>query len=92
MRATIERSIIHTTIKACKVAFKDGAPVATELDPITVYGNCTEEQAVKAIKKQYGASAVFAGMESTEKHYEISVEDFVKNATEVERKSEKVEA
>lgn len=92
MRATIERSIIHTTVKACKVAFENNAPVATPLDPITVYGNITEEQAIKAVKKHYGAGAVFAGMESTEKHYEISVEDFVKNATEVERKSEKAEA
>ena len=92
MRATIERSIIHTTVSACKVAFENGAPVATPLDPITVYGNVTEEQATKIVKKQYGANAVFAGMESTEKHYEISVEDFVKSATEVERKSDKAEA
>lgn len=90
MRTTIERSLVKTTIHACSVKIENGTPVATAVDPIVVYGNYTEEQARKEIARVHGkhSSVVLAKIEAEEKHYEISVDDFVKHAKEVEKKSE----
>lgn len=86
MRTTITRTITSTKIHGCKVKIENGTPVAEPVEPITVYGEVTEDQAQRKMDKAYGKNGkvVVSKIETEEKLYEISVEDFVKHATVVE--------
>lgn len=83
MRKTIIRTITATTIESAIVTFKDGKPSAKNNEPITVNGVIAEDKALKEIRKKYGENAQVTGIKSVDDVYEISVEDFIKNATKV---------
>lgn len=84
MRKTIVRTMATSTITAYTLEMKDGAPVAKALDPITIMGKAKEKDALKAVKEQYGLTAVTIGeIKVEEATYEISVDDFMKYAKKV---------
>ena len=87
MRKTLVRTISTSTISAFKLSMVDGQPTIENLEPVTVLGKVNPEQALKALKAEYGKnSAVQVGkIEVNEDTYEISVEDFVKYATKLEK-------
>ena len=93
MRSTITRTIIETKIHSAKIDFVDGNPVATPLEPIIVHGNVSEESAKKIAVKKHGkeGTIVVSKIETAEKFYEISVEDFVKHAKVVDKNPEESE-
>lgn len=83
MRANITRTITETTIKAFKIGFENGNPVAIDLDPIMVYGEVDEAKAVKMVKKVHGkeASVHIREIITEDVVYEISRDDFIAHAT-----------
>lgn len=94
MRKTIVRTMATSTIEAYKLELVNGQPKAEKLEPITVMGKATEKEALKAFKEKYGKNApiTVSTIVVTEDCYEISVEEFLKHATKVDKsKSEETE-
>lgn len=89
MRDKITRKIAETEIRGFSVVMgEDNVPVVKPLAPVTVYGTVTEAQAMRELKKAYPdeKGVTLGKTETKEIQYEISVEDFVKNATKIEEK------
>ena len=94
MRKDILRTLAISTIKGFKLTFENGKPVIEELEPIIVLGKCNEKDGLKALQEKYGkVSGLTCGEISVEENqYKISIEDFLKYATKVEKgNSENVE-
>lgn len=89
MRNTITRTITSSVIKGFKLTMKEGTPSVEELDPVSVSGRVNEKQALKQLEKAYGKSSPITVASITEENdvYEISVEDFMKYATKVDKES-----
>lgn len=88
MRATITRKLIVNTIQGYEVKItEEGKAEAVALAPITVYGNISRDQATKELAKVHGKSATVGKIDTAEKVFEISVEDFIKNAKIVEKET-----
>ena len=88
MRTTITRKMVVNTICGYTVELdSEGNASAKALNKISLYGNITKEQAKKELVKVYGDNAMVAKIETAEKVFEISVEDFIKNAKEVVKES-----
>ena len=89
MRTTITRKLIVNTIHGYTVNVdENGVATANAVDPITLYGNISRDQAQKELVKVSGKSnAVVGKVDTAEKVFEISVEDFVKNAKVVEKEA-----
>lgn len=87
MRNTITRTINVTTIKGIKVTVTNGTPTFEPVDPITKYGEFNQAEAEKALRKAYGkhSNVIVSEIVTTEKFFEISIEDFVKHAKEVSK-------
>ena len=87
MRKTITRTMHTSTITACKLTMVDGAPTVETLEPVVVMGKATEKEGMKALKDKYGkdSAITITSINVTEDTYEISVEDFVKYATKVQK-------
>lgn len=87
MRKTITRTMCTSTVHAYTLSIVDGKPVAKELEPVVVMGKAKEKDALKVLKDKYGSTtAITVGkIQVEESTYEISVEDFVKYATKVEK-------
>lgn len=88
MRKTIERTITATTIESANVVFEKGVPKVTPNKPITVNGNIAEDKALKEVRKAYGEMAQVTSINVVDDRYEISVEDFIKYATKIEKPTE----
>lgn len=90
MRKTIVRTMATSEIKAFKLTMKDGQPSVVNLDPITVTGEVSEKDALKALKEVHGnLTGITVGeITVTKDTYEISVEDFLKYAKKVTKDSE----
>ena len=78
-----------STINAFKLTIENGQPKVENLEPLVVMGKATEKEALKALKEKYGKNApvTIASIEVQEDTYEISVEDFVKHAKKVDKKT-----
>ena len=89
MRSTITRKLIVNTVHGYVVKVdENGTPTAEAVDTITLYGNVSKEQAKKELVKACEiADVVVAKVDTAEKIYEISVEDFVKNAKVAEKET-----
>lgn len=89
MRKTIVRTMATSTIQAFKLTIENGQPKVENLEPLVVMGKATEKEALKALKEKYGKNApvTIASIEVQEDTYEISVEDFVKHAKKVDKKT-----
>lgn len=87
MRKTITRTMNTSTISACMLTVVDGNPTVETLEPITVMGKATEKDALKMLKEKYGKNNAITvtGIEVSEETYEISVDDFVKYATKIQK-------
>lgn len=93
MRKTITRTMTTSTIKGFKLKIVDGAPSVETLDPVTIMGNANEKHALKALREVYGKdnSITVGSIETSEETYEISVDDFMKYATKVDKNKNQVE-
>lgn len=86
MRNTITRTIETSRIYFAMVAVNNGIPEFVAQPSIVVNGKFTTEDAQKLLKKKFkGSTCVVTDIEHTETLYEISVEDFIKYATPVEK-------
>lgn len=90
MRKTICRTMATSTINAFTLEMVDGKPTVKNLPTITVMGKATEKDALKALREIHGKnkSITVGSIEVTEDTYEISVDDFIKCATKIEKGSE----
>ena len=93
MRKTIVRTMSTSTINAFKLTVENGQPKVENLEPLTVMGKATDKEALKALKDKYGKNApvTIASIDVQEETYEISVDDFMKYATKIEKGSESSE-
>ena len=93
MRSTITRTLVQNTIRVARVEFDGETPKATPLDPVVVYGNIDAEDAKKAVTKVYGKdnAIVVRKIETEEKHFQITVSDFIKYAKVVDKNSDENE-
>lgn len=87
MRDKITRTMATSEIHACRLVMKGGQPEVEELPVLVIMGKATEKDAEKALRKTYGknASVVVRDVKVSEAVYEISVDDFVKYATRVDK-------
>ena len=87
MRNTITRTITTSTINPVMIDFTNGTPTAKDLEPITVHGTITQEEAQKIVRKTHGKALpiVVKSIDTVDKFYEISVADFIKYAHVVEK-------
>lgn len=87
MRKTIVRTMATSTINAFSLTMVDGQPKVENLEPITVMGKATEKEGLKALKEKYGKNCpiTIGSIDVKEDTYEISVDDFIKYATKVDK-------
>lgn len=90
MRKNITRRLTETKIHAVEIVMDGDNVNAKALEPIVVYGNISELEAKRELARVHGSTAtiVLKKIESEEKNYQISVEDFVKNAKVVDKAEE----
>ena len=90
MRNTITRTITTTTINAAIVEFVNGECTVRDLEPMTVHGTITQQEAHKIALKKHGKglNIVVKSLDVIDKFYEISVADFIKYAHIVEKPTE----
>lgn len=87
MSNTIKRTLTESTINAYSVVTaENGEPSLSKLEPVTVHGKITKEKALKEIKKIYpeATALTITSILENEVMYEISIEDFIKNAKKIE--------
>lgn len=90
MRNTITRKLVETTINGYTIEMENGKPAVKDLEPVVVFGNVTtERQAKRALVEKHGkdVNILVGEIKSEEVQYEISVEDFIKNATRIDPKT-----
>ena len=87
MRTTICRTLATSTIKIFKIKMVDNTPTIENLPDLIVSGKVTEKDAFKILREKYGKnhSITIGSIDVEENTYEISVEDFLKYATKVEK-------
>jgi hypothetical protein len=83
MHEKFTRKILQTTINSAKVVIDGENPLKIDNAPIIVNGKITNEKAVKIVEKTFGKGALYIvrSVDTKENTYEISVVDFIKNAT-----------
>ena len=92
MKATIKHTLTESTINAYSVTIQEnGEPAVTKLNPITLFGKISKEDAQKEVKKgnPNSDSVMVSSITEKEVSYEISVEDFVKYAKRIENVEKK---
>lgn len=94
MRNTITRTMATSEIHAYSLTMKEGKPEVVELPVLTMSGKATVKDAEKALRKVHGKDTpiTVSKIDVREDVYEISVEDFLKYATKVEKKPDEVKA
>lgn len=87
MRNTITRTITTADIHTATIRMENGEIKAIANPTITAYGNIDTETAQKIARKKYGKNANVVVLEVVhiDNEYEISVEDFIKYATKIEK-------
>lgn len=92
MRATITRKLVESTIKGFAITIQEnGEPSVQKLEPVTVYGKIGKNEAVKELKRLNPDldGITVSAITEEEVQFEITVEDFVKNAKRLDKKNEK---
>lgn len=87
MRTTITRTIKTTHVYPSTMIVENGNVTVENLPRVSIIGEPTEKEQLKAVKEKYGKSGnyVVREIEVEEELYEISIEDFMKYATKVEK-------
>lgn len=75
------RTIIVNEVTPCIVEFENGMVKTRDLDPIIIYGNLTDEKALKEVRK-IDKKAVVREIITEKRTYAMSISDFIKNAYE----------
>ena len=73
-------------INAYLLTIENDQPKVENLEPLTVAGRPTEQEAIKHLKEVYGKTAPVkvGSIEVEECTFEISVSDFIKYATKID--------
>ena len=81
----ITRTISGTVIKAAEIVVVDNVLTQKEIPEFIVSGNVDEAGAIKLLRKSYGRYKNFAviALIRQEKKYEMPLNVFIENATEV---------
>lgn len=87
-RHYINREITVTKVTAAKMNLVEGAPVAEQLEPITLVGNLSLEKANKEVKKIYGDGATAFTVEANTHKYRIPTDVFIQHAEVVTEEQE----
>lgn len=87
MRKNITRTLTRTDIHAYSVKMEDGKPAIAELPVVTVWGNVSEDEAIKVVKETHGKniSVTIGQMVQTEECYQIDIDTFVEHAVKIEK-------
>mgnify|MGYP003518929923 CR=1 FL=1 len=83
MRKTIVRSMTTSTVKGFKLEVIDGQATTKEVS-LSVAGKLKDNEALKALKGEFGEGVQVSSIEHSEATYEISVDDFMKYAKKVD--------
>lgn len=83
VRTHLTRKVSRTTIKGYTLSVKDGTPEVVTLEPVSVWGEVTQKEAERILRK-VNPTAVLASVETVEEVYKIAINDFVKYAVKVE--------
>ena len=83
VRKHIERKLTKTTVQGYTLRMVDGAPVADALETITVWGELTQKDAERIVRK-VDPTAVVGKVESVEETYKIDIDTFVANAVKID--------
>lgn len=92
MRKTVKREITHTKIKLARMVLNDGEVTAELLEPVTLVGNLTVEQAQREINKREEfkfQNAQVIGVEPNTQLYELPLEVFLELGTVKENRNHK---
>lgn len=92
MRKMVHREITHTKINLARMVLNDGEVTAELLEPVTLVGNLTVEQAQREINKREefkGQSAQVIGVEPNTQLYELPLEVFLEFGTVKEDRNNK---
>lgn len=92
MKATIKRTLTESTINAYSVKIQEnGEPAVTKLNPVTLFGKVSKVEAQKEMERvnPNSDSIMISSIEEKEVQYEITIEDFVKNAKRIENAEKK---
>ena len=86
VRKNIVRTLTRATVAAYSMSMVDGVPQPVALDPVVMWGEPTEKEAVKAVKDKYGADkpVMIGEIKVTKELYKISIDDFAAAATKVD--------
>ena len=82
MRKNITRTLTRSTITVFAVKMVNGNPEIERLEPVTVWGNPTDKEALKAARDKYGdvKGLTVGDIQSTDETYIIDIDTFVANA------------
>lgn len=83
MRKTMTKEVTFTTVRLAHMEMVDGLPVAKPLADEVVVGNVSMEKAQKEMNKKFETTVTVFEVLPETKVYQMSVEDFIKIADEV---------
>lgn len=85
MRKDIVREVTSTTVSLVKVTKVDGTPQTENLPDEVLVGSISIDRAQKEMLKKHGAGTMVLNVEPTTEHWKMSVLDFMKYGTRVEK-------
>lgn len=88
MRKDIIREVTSTVVSLAKVKKVDGQVVTENLEDEIMTGSISIERAQKEMLAKHGAGTMVLNVEPKTEHYKMSVLDFMKYGTLVEKDSE----
>lgn len=94
MRKMMQREVTYTTAQLVRMKMVDGEVTAEVLEPVTLIGNLSVEQAQREINKRSEFKenpAQVVGVEANTQLYELPLDVFLEHATVKERPATKEE-
>ncbi|UOX39804.1 histone-like protein [Bacillus phage Chedec 11] len=92
MRKMVQREITHTKVNLARMVLKDGEVSAELLEPVTLVGNLSVEQAQREINKREEfkeQAAQVIGVEPNTQLYELPLDVFLELGTVKEDRNHK---
>ena len=92
MRKMVQREITHTKVNLARMVLKDGEVSAELLEPVTLVGNLSVEQAQREINKREefkGQTAQVVGVEPNTQLYQLPLDVFLELGTVKENRNHK---
>ena len=84
MRGKITKQIEMTTVTVAKMVVNDGVAAIENVEPFSIIGKVNERAALKAAQEKYGEGTYSViSLVNSPKAYEMDIEKFIANATEI---------